>query len=319
MFSLFRKSGRMKEEALKAKRQYGIFKTIVMMIVLMYGSQIIGAVLISIPYTIYQMGQGTKTVEDMVNGLLYGDAAMLMNLFITLATIICVICFARYYMKRNWGSLGLFKEHIFKDYGKGLLIGFVMMGGAVGIAYVLGGLDFDGWKEFSLGLLIVYFIGFMIQGFNEELLMRGFVMNSISTKYSMPLAIFLNSFIFACLHLMNSGISAFAFINLILAGVVFSLMALYYDNLYACSAAHTMWNFAQGNIFGILVSGLYLPTSVMRFYDRMGMTWLHGGSFGLEGGFAVFVIECLSIVILCYANYRKTKREENPQRSVTVE
>ena len=233
------------------------------------------------------------------------DVTQLISLFMTIITIIGFLVAARLYYKRSYRSLGLQKQHAIWQYVLGLVIGFIMMAAVVGIAYVCGSIRFEGWQDASIWILVLYFLAFMIQGFNEELMMRGFFMNAYAVRKGMMKAILINSIVFACLHLGNDGISFLAMCNLILAGITFSLMAVYFDNIIVCSAAHSMWNFAQGNVFGVLVSGIYMPSTAFSFKNNIGMELINGGGFGLEGGLAVTIIEIVVIVLLCFLYHRK--------------
>lgn len=306
MFKLFQKETTMQKEAdssLHNKSTAGlIFATMLIMIV----SE--SAVLIIIKLISILCG-----FEGDINALLLGvnisDFSQLLNLFLTLGSISGILIAARYYFRRSMRSLGLTKHRVVPQYLLGLVVGFVMMAASVGIVWMLQGFHFNGGKDFSTGILLLYLAAFIIQGFSEELLMRGFFMNAYASRKGMAKAILLNSFLFACLHLANDGISILAFINLILAGISFSLMAVYFDNIIVCSAAHTMWNFAQGNVFGVLVSGIYLPTTAFSFSNVAGKSWLNGGSFGLEGGLAVTIVELVCILVLCYLYKRKKDKD----------
>lgn len=297
MFDLFHKEGVMVEEANKAKhgkRSVALFFQTLLIIIL---SEILTIMILSLfatPYGKVLLLEGAMT-----------DQTQLMLLFLTIGTVIAFLMATRLYYKRSYRSLGLQWKHAGRQYLLGLAIGFAIMSGAVGIAYLCGALRFDGMQDVSLWILGVYFIGFMIQGFSEELMMRGFFMNAYAANKGMMKAIIFNSVIFAVLHLGNDGISFLAIVNLILAGIVFSLMAVYFDNIIVCSAAHSMWNFAQGNLFGILVSGLYLPSSAFRFENHASMGILNGGSFGLEGGIAVTLVEIVCILFFCFLYKRK--------------
>lgn len=195
------------------------------------------------------------------------DAIQLTALFMTTSTVIAFLLASRKYYGRSFRSLGLIRPHALRQYLLGLVIGFVMIAGAAGIALAAGALEYIGLQDVSLGMIGLYLLGFMIQGFSEELVMRGFFMNAYAARKGMFSAIIVNSVVFAMLHLGNDGVSVLAMINLILAGIAFSLMAVYFDNIIICSAAHSMWNFAQGNLFGVLVSGIYLPSTVMSFQN----------------------------------------------------
>ena len=57
-----------------------------------------------------------------------------------------------------------------------------------------------------------------------------------------------------------------------------------------------MWNFVQGNIFGIPVSGMKIKASVLSF-SQQGNYLINGGDFGLEGGLAVTLVLVVSIAL----------------------
>ena len=129
-------------------------------------------------------------------------------------------------------------------------------------------------------------------------------MYGLSKKQSLFFAMMYNSLFFALLHLANAGISILAFVNLLLAGLSFSCMAVYFDDIWVASGAHSMWNYAQGNIFGILVSGMNMGSSIFSF-ELVGNSLISGGMFGLEGGIGVFIVEILTILFFCYLYKKK--------------
>lgn len=300
MLRLFDKEGKMVEESkvmLHGKSSAGlIFQTALLMLL----SQIAALLIV-----VFFSGFTHTDLLGLDGGV--NDAIQLTALFMTTMTVIAFLLASRKYYGRSFRSLGLIRHHALRQYLLGLVIGFVMITGAAGIALATGALEYKGLQDVSLIVIGAYLLAFIIQGFSEELVMRGFFMNAYAARKGMFAAIIVNSVVFAMLHLGNDGVSVLAMINLILAGIVFSLMAAYFDNIIVCSAAHSMWNFAQGNLFGVLVSGIYLPSTVMRFQNVPGMDWLSGGAFGLEGGIAVTVIEILSILLLCYVHAKKEK------------
>lgn len=300
MLRLFDKEGKMVEESkvmLHGKSSAGlIFQTALLMLL----SQIAALLIV-----VFFSGFTHTDLLGLDGGV--NDAIQLTALFMTTMTVIAFLLASRKYYGRSFRSLGLIRHHALRQYLLGLVIGFVMIIGAAGIALATGALEYKGLQDVSLIVIGAYLLAFIIQGFSEELVMRGFFMNAYAARKGMFAAIIVNSVVFAMLHLGNDGVSVLAMINLILAGIVFSLMAAYFDNIIVCSAAHSMWNFAQGNLFGVLVSGIYLPSTVMRFHNVPGMDWLSGGAFGLEGGLAVTVIEILSILLLCYVHAKKKK------------
>lgn len=301
MFRLFYKEDHMVKESngmLHGRSTAGlVFHTALLMLM----SQIAAMLIVS-----FFSGFANTDLLGLDGGV--NDVIQLTALFMTTVTVIAFLLASRKYYGRSFCSLGLIRHHALRQYLLGLIIGFVMITGAAGIALATGALEYTGLQDVSLQMIGLYLLAFMIQGFSEELVMRGFFMNAYAARKGMFAAIIVNSVVFALLHLGNDGVSVLAMINLILAGIVFSLMAVYFDHIIVCSAAHSMWNFAQGNLFGVLVSGIYLPSTVMRFENVPGMDWLNGGAFGLEGGIAVTVIEIFSILLLCFVHAKKEKR-----------
>ena len=122
-------------------------------------------------------------------------------------------------------------------------------------------------------------------------------MVSIARRSSLPVAIIANSLFFAALHLLNSGITVLAFINLTLFGIFASVMFIRRGSIWMVGAVHSIWNFVQGNVFGIKVSGMDIDCMLFES-EITDMAIINGGSFGLEGGLAVSVVLIAGIVLM---------------------
>ncbi|MFD1317563.1 CPBP family intramembrane glutamic endopeptidase [Loigolactobacillus zhaoyuanensis] len=143
--------------------------------------------------------------------------------------------------------------------------------------------------------LLVLFIGYIIQGFSEELLTRGYMLGKLLKTERTSVAILVNSLIFAALHLMNTGINLLAFINLIAFSVLLSLLRLRFNNLWVVVAFHSAWNFAEGPLFGVPVSGGVSDALVLKTTSHLGFDLINGGTFGFEGGFVVLLVLLIAI------------------------
>lgn len=221
---------------------------------------------------------------------------MLLSLYMTVITSSVVFYIALKKENFTLESLGLKNKTIFKRYLLGLLIGFVMLSASLLITYLLGGVRDVGGVFDQPFLIFLFFIGFVFQGFEEELMCRGLMLRGLSRSKSVFFSVLFNSFYFALLHLANPGITLLPLINLFLAGLSFSCMAIYFDDLWVASGAHTMWNFAQGNIYGILVSGMSMGPTLFRF-ELSSNSIISGGKFGLEGGMGVLIVEGITIFV----------------------
>ena len=105
-----------------------------------------------------------------------------------------------------------------------------------------GQLSFISITLSSIPIIIIFFLGFIVQGASEEFLCRGFLLNSIAAKNGIILGIILNSCLFGFLHIFNAGFSLLPLINIILVGVFFSVYAYRTDNIIGVCVIHYMWN-----------------------------------------------------------------------------
>lgn len=303
MFSVFLVKPQMVAEAQKARFK-PVFPLQLLIFLCIF---IVIQIASSIPMVMYMM-----LMMILKNGLaLEMDSPPgmpLVSLFCTVVSTLLVIVYCRFIEKRSLYSIGFTRHRVVRDYLTGLLTGFVMLGASVLISTVTGTLEYDGVVLGNgLGLLFAFFIGFMLQGMSEEVMLRGYFMVSVAARAPMLVAILSNSLIFALLHLLNNGITALSMLNLALFGVFASVYTLKSNSIWGICAIHSIWNFAQGNIFGIAVSGSRIDTSVFSYTQTEAGALINGGSFGLEGGLAVTVVLFVGIIATMFIKGRNEK------------
>ena len=76
-------------------------------------------------------------------------------------------------------------------------------------------------------------------------------------------------------------------------------------NIWMCSAVHSIWNFVQGNLYGIRVSGFDLMDTVLVSDTVPGKELINGGSFGLEGGLGVTAVLIAGIIVQLFIPNRR--------------
>lgn len=235
-------------------------------------------------------------VTAMTNSLPFRLVSLFTTAFATIGAIIYCVCIE----KRTLSSMGVKKEHAARDYLVGLLIGFVMFSAVVLVNVLLGGMKFESFNSnVSVGLLLVFLAGFVIQGMSEEFVCRGYLMNTIGGKHSMAAAVMISSVAFMALHLGNQGLSVIALVNLVLIAAFFAVYMICFDNIWGVCAIHSIWNFAQGNIYGIKVSGVELNTvPVFTVTQIEESSLINGGDFGAEGGFGTTIVILVSLALL---------------------
>ncbi len=248
-------------------------------------------------------------IMDATSALLnsFPDWIMAVQLFATVGTITACFVYCRVIEKRSWISLGFTKQGAVGEYAAGLGIGLALFGGAVALGVATGNLSLSVNPAPAVGMILLYFLGYMVQGMSEEILCRGYLLVSMQRGCPLWVAILTNSLIFAVLHMGNPGVTPLALINLLLFGIFASLYTLRRGSLWGIGAIHTVWNFAQGNIFGISVSGMSGNPSLLTATTSEGGALIHGGAFGMEGGLAVTIVLTVGCVVMMAM---KTKKSE---------
>ena len=166
-------------------------------------------------------------------------------------------------------------------------------------------------SNISYGWIALFFLGFIVQGMSEEFIFRGYLMTSIGgSGQKTYVAVIVSAVAFALAHISNPGFGVLPFINLTLFGVFAALYMINSDNIWGVCAIHSMWNFAQGNIYGISVSGSSELQSFMESVPVSAHAFLTGGKFGIEGSLITTAVLCAGIALMLYLISKKAPAAE---------
>ena len=188
----------------------------------------------------------------------------------------------------------------------GLLVGFGTNAACILVAWLAGNLDFSVGRFEPLYLLAAFAM-VAIQSGAEEVLTRGYIFGALSERYGVWVALACNSLLFGALHLMNDGVTVLSIVNIVMDGVLMSLVMIYHGSLWFCIAEHTAWNFTQNFLFGLPNSGLVSQQSFLHLEAARGSI-LYNALFGVEGGVvctAVIGLTCVAAVLLGRGNKEK--------------
>ncbi len=306
MLDLLKNKPQMVLEAQKARFKPGLAIQVLIFIAVFFVSQIAASLPMIIGtvvklFTDISDGRADLTSaagsQEYISQLTTSNWMNIMMLFCTAIAAVIPIIYCKFIEGRSLFSMGFVRKKAVSNYASGLLIGGLMFGSAVLLCCLTGTLKFDGIVlGNSLGIVIVFFFGFLIQGMSEEIILRGYFMVSVAVKKSIMTAILANSIMFSLVHIFNNGVSVLPLLNLTLFGIFASVYMLRTENIWGIGAIHSMWNFVQGNIFGIPVSGMKIKASVLSF-SQQGNSLINGGDFGLEGGLAVTVVLVVAIAL----------------------
>jgi membrane protease YdiL (CAAX protease family) len=225
---------------------------------------------------------------------------LLANAAIIILSLLAVFWPFFHYVERE--PTGLFARRGWaRELLAGLAVGVALFAIIVGIVAALGGYQVTGgsgletlWEPLAGAALI--------PGFTEELLFRGILFRYVEKAAGSWVALALTSALFGAAHLFNPGATWFSsFAIAVEAGIMLGAIYMLTRHLWAAMGLHAGWNFTQGWIFGLPVSGGHGGTGLLN--GRLtGSEWLTGGAFGLEASLpAVIVATAAGVAILAVA------------------
>ncbi len=140
----------------------------------------------------------------------------------------------------------------------------------------------------ALGGVLLVLVAWLVQASGEEVLFRGFLLQGVGVR-SLWVGVVVQAVLFAVAHQQALG-SPVALFNLVLFAVFAALWALRQGSLWGVIGFHAAWNWVQGNIAGIAVSGNEAPGGTLVRLVPDGPAALSGGAFGVEGSLVVTAV-----------------------------
>jgi CAAX protease family protein len=199
------------------------------------------------------------------------------------------------------GSIGLALHGRWKtELGIGLAVGAMMILWVATVESLSGGASFAWNASLSArgagsGLLTGAVLA--IAAMSEELMFRGYPFQRLVEAVGDAGAVGLSSVLFGLVHLRNPHHTLLSTLNTTLMGVPLAVAYLRTRSLWSPIGLHFSWNFVQGFVLGLPVSGIVLPQMVLkaRVHD---FDWLTGGSYGPEAGVPTSVVIILATAYL---------------------
>ena len=190
-----------------------------------------------------------------------------------------------------------------KNFGFGSALGVATLFLAALLATVTRGIHFrfDAAGERAIGeTLAMSAILFVFAAAAEEILFRGYPLQTLTRAHLAWLGVLLTSVPFAAVHLNNPhAVPGFTFVNTALAGVWLAVAYLRTRSLWLPLGLHWAWNWAQASLLGLPVSGIerIAPAPLLQAMNA-GPDWLTGGSYGIEGGAACTLALLISTLVI---------------------
>jgi membrane protease YdiL (CAAX protease family) len=268
--------------------------------------------IVSLIFLMIPFGMTFPLINAVFGGKTFMSEAMV-KLLLTIASVIASYLLLHFLDKRKFSSMGLnFRKNWRRELWWGVAIGFLILTLAVGAMQLVGYEDIHLADEtadyFTVGLALNIFL-YIIVGFNEEILFRGYIFQSLIEGTNKVFAVAFFSLLFGAAHLGNPNVSVFGIANIVLAGVLLSLAYIQTKSLWLPIGIHIGWNFTQGYIWGLPVSGTAVFKPLM-ISQETGPDMITGGAFGPEGGAACTVV-CILACLFVWKYFRPTEEMES--------
>jgi hypothetical protein len=181
-------------------------------------------------------------------------------------------------------------EHALREFVGGLLTGFALFSAVIGTLWAIGvyhPAGFGSATGVALGLSLSVMAGIM-----EELAFRGILFRLSSRIVGTWGALIFTSALFGVAHLANPGATLWSAVAITLeAGLLLGGAYVMTERLWLPIGLHIAWNFTEGSVYGMAVSGGSLGPGLLRG-SVTGPRLLTGGEFGVEAS-VVAVILCV--------------------------
>lgn len=175
-----------------------------------------------------------------------------------------------------------------KNLALGFAGGVALFGMVVGLAALVGVYRIVGCCEQGQIVRDVFETA-ILAGFAEELLFRGILFRWIEEFAGSWVALIVTAGLFGLVHIENPNATWFSsFAIAVEAGLLLGGAYMLTRSLWAPIGLHAAWNFAQGYIFDIPVSGV--PENGLTQAKLSGPALLSGGQFGLEASVLALVV-----------------------------
>ncbi len=233
--------------------------------------------------------------------------------------------FGRIFEDLPFSALGAsFRGHWFRDLAIGCVVGAVSLVLAAGIVFAFGSVSFAANSESTtsaiastLGTTLALFI---FGAAFEEAFFRGYMFQTLGRERLWLFGAAFTAIFFATIHNGNPGASPLSWLNTFIAGIWLAVAYWKTRNLWFPFGIHLAWNWVQGSILGINVSGLESLTPDPLLRARIsGPDWISGGGYGVEASIACTIALIVSTVAIVFLpGPDKAKQEpglDSPERA----
>lgn len=207
----------------------------------------------------------------------------------------------RWVDRRPFATLGLAPRRAPRDAALGVLFGAAWLWLSLGLAWAGGWLVPQANVRMSATLLLATGVSTALNVLTQQLLLCGYVFQTLRRRAGFPLALLLSAALFAGYHAPAYRGEWLVAFNVFAAGALFCLACGLTERLWLGSGIHFAWNYQVGPVLGLTMSGLAGLGSGWRVFTLRGPALFRGGDFGIEGGLIVTLTTAAGVTALVLA------------------
>lgn len=213
---------------------------------------------------------------------------------------------------RSPSEVGLGLHGALGETAAGFGVGALLMTAAVGTLWAAGWYQVADvathWRPVALSLSHMLLVAVL-----EEVLVRGVLFRILEEWLGSWAALLISAALFGLAHLGNPGSSATAAAAIAVeAGVMLAAAFMLTRRLWLAIGIHWSWNFVQGSIWGLPVSGTR-QASLLYGTVHGPVLWT-GGSFGPEAGLIGLLVGSAAGILLLWLAARRGEMRQAVRR-----
>ena len=243
-----------------------------------------------------------EAMEAFYNISFDSPALLAITAFQVLGSFLALWLATKFIDRKPLMSIGLSVKDKANEMLVGLGFALAFIGGLFLLLWLLGAITITGYVGFKPGVFFVSMMLFLA-AFDEELIFRGYILNSMMDSSSRWVALAGSSALFALMHAGNPSVWSnwVPMTELFAAGFILGISYTFTKNLWFPTFFHFGWNFFQG-LLGFEISGINVDSWKMISHENTGNVpdIISGGAFGIEG--SVITLTCT--IICTYFIYK---------------
>jgi membrane protease YdiL (CAAX protease family) len=208
------------------------------------------------------------------------------------------------WMERHWPAdlpLGKLVPHTLL----GILVGFIIMVLVVSTIVAMGDATVT-WRGFSVEKQFSVFMMFLAVAVGEEMIFRGVIFRWIDERWNTWVALLISAILFGWMHISNDNATWWSSLAIAVeAGLLLGAAYKWSGSLWVPIGIHWAWNYTQGNIFGLAVSGSKAGETMLTTIVN-GPDIITGGAFGPEASIISVILGTFLTIVFLANCYRRT-------------